>query len=116
MQKSQKKPNFITNVVKRKVTLSKRRRGLFKKAMELSYLCGVDIFMVVFDSNKQKLFELNSQKDFDIDVVSHILEKVNRQQFVTCSFTNDDYDAFVLDKPENSNKQLSDSNNDSDDE
>ena len=37
------------------VTFSKRRGGLFKKASELSTLCGVDIAMVVF-SPAQKAF------------------------------------------------------------
>ena len=61
------------------MTLSKRKWGLFKKAIELSTLCGLDIFLVVFDSEKQKLFELKSKEDFDIDVISHMMEKVNRQ-------------------------------------
>lgn len=83
MHKIEKKPKFITDISKRKVTLSKRRRGLFKKAIELSTLCGLDIFMVVFDPHRQKLFELNSQKDFDIQVINHMLDKVNKQQFIT---------------------------------
>ncbi|CAK7325490.1 unnamed protein product [Dovyalis caffra] len=37
------------------VTFSKRRAGLFKKASELSTLCGVDIAMIVF-SPAQKAF------------------------------------------------------------
>ena len=78
-QKTNNLPNFITDSTKRKVTLSKRRRGLFKKAIELSSLCGMDIFMVVFDSERQKLFELKSTEDFDIRVVSHMVDQVNKQ-------------------------------------
>ena len=63
---------------KKKVTLSKRKRGLFKKAIELSCLCGVEVFMVVFDPERQKVFELNSQPDFNVRVVDHILDKVNK--------------------------------------
>mgnify|MGYP006090436349 CR=1 FL=1 len=45
-------PKFIENVSKRKVTVSKRKRGLIKKAIELSEMCGLDIFMVIFDKEK----------------------------------------------------------------
>jgi uncharacterized LabA/DUF88 family protein len=69
----------ISDDRKRKVTISKRKRGLFKKAIEMSMLCGLDIFMVVFDKEKQKIFELNSDTDFDIQIVSHLLDKVNLQ-------------------------------------
>jgi hypothetical protein len=43
---------FIEDSVKRKVTVSKRRRGVIKKTIELSVLCGLDIFMVIFDREK----------------------------------------------------------------
>ena len=47
-------PSYIHNVAKRKVTSSKRKRGLLKKAIELSVMCGLDIFMIIFDKEKQK--------------------------------------------------------------
>jgi hypothetical protein len=72
-------PSLITNFSRRKVTSTKRRRGLFKKGMELSLLCGLEIFMVVFDPEKQKIFELKSQEDFDVTLVHHMLDKVNKQ-------------------------------------
>ena len=50
-----KKPHFIENEAKRKVTCSKRKRGLLKKSIELSTMCGLDIFLVIFDKDKQKL-------------------------------------------------------------
>ena len=37
---------------KRIITLSKRKKNIFKKAIELSVLCGVDIFIVVFDRDR----------------------------------------------------------------
>ncbi|KAM7479029.1 hypothetical protein LguiA_027242 [Lonicera macranthoides] len=40
----------IENLTTRQVTFSKRRRGLFKKANELSTLCDADIALVVFSS------------------------------------------------------------------
>lgn len=47
-------PKFITDIAKRKVTSSKRKRGLIKKAIELSEMCGLDIFLLIFDKEKQK--------------------------------------------------------------
>ncbi|XP_054777967.1 MADS-box protein JOINTLESS-like [Prosopis cineraria] len=49
----------IDNVTARQVTFSKRRRGLFKKAHELSILCDADIALLVFSSTG-KLFDYAS--------------------------------------------------------
>ncbi|KAF2292955.1 hypothetical protein GH714_034261 [Hevea brasiliensis] len=46
----------IDNATARQVTFSKRRRGLFKKAEELSVLCDADVALIVFSSTG-KLFE-----------------------------------------------------------
>ncbi|XP_007042844.2 PREDICTED: MADS-box protein SVP [Theobroma cacao] len=49
----------IDNTAARQVTFSKRRRGLFKKAHELSTLCDAEIALVVFSATG-KLFEYSS--------------------------------------------------------
>ncbi|XP_064981682.1 MADS-box protein SVP isoform X1 [Musa acuminata AAA Group] len=49
----------IDNTAARQVTFSKRRRGLFKKAAELSVLCDADVALIVFSSTG-KLFEFCS--------------------------------------------------------
>jgi hypothetical protein len=49
----------IDNISSRQVTFSKRRKGLFKKAQELSTLCDADIALMVF-SETSKLFEYAS--------------------------------------------------------
>ncbi|KAL8250488.1 hypothetical protein R6Q59_034181 [Mikania micrantha] len=49
----------IENLAARQVTFSKRRRGLFKKAQELSTLCDVDIALIVFSATG-KLFHYPS--------------------------------------------------------
>nr|AAK21256.1 MADS-box transcription factor FBP25 [Petunia x hybrida] len=46
----------IDNLTAGQVTFSKRRRGLFKKAQELSTLCDADIGLIVFSATG-KLFE-----------------------------------------------------------
>ncbi|VFQ99621.1 unnamed protein product [Cuscuta campestris] len=46
----------IENGARRQVTFSKRRKGLFKKAAELSVLCDAQIALIVF-SPQGKLFQ-----------------------------------------------------------
>ncbi|GER47132.1 MADS-box transcription factor [Striga asiatica] len=58
----------IDNASARQVTFSKRRRGLFKKADELSVLCDADVALIIFSSNG-KLFEYASSS------VKEILER-----------------------------------------
>nr|KJB47234.1 hypothetical protein B456_008G017200 [Gossypium raimondii]KJB47236.1 hypothetical protein B456_008G017200 [Gossypium raimondii] len=49
----------IANTAARQVTFSKRRRGLFKKAHELSTLCDAEIALIVFSATG-KLFKYSS--------------------------------------------------------
>lgn len=51
----------IDNVTARQVTFSKRRRGLIKKAQELSTLCDAEIGLIVFSSTG-KLFEFSNSR------------------------------------------------------
>ncbi|GKV18720.1 hypothetical protein SLEP1_g29061 [Rubroshorea leprosula] len=60
----------IDNATARQVTFSKRRRGLFKKAEELSILCDADVALVIFSSTG-KLFDYASSS------MKEILERRN---------------------------------------
>lgn len=60
----------IANATARQVTFSKRRRGLFKKAEELSVLCDADVGLIIFSSTG-KLFEYSSSS------MTEILERHN---------------------------------------
>ncbi|XP_021274514.1 MADS-box protein SVP isoform X2 [Herrania umbratica] len=55
----------IANATARQVTFSKRRRGLFKKAEELSILCDADVALVIFSSTG-KLFQYASSSMVEI--------------------------------------------------
>ncbi|XP_043714123.1 MADS-box protein JOINTLESS-like isoform X1 [Telopea speciosissima] len=65
----------ITNTTARQVTFSKRRRGLFKKAEELSILCDAEVALIVFSSTG-KLFEFANSSVKDI-VERHRLHSKN---------------------------------------
>lgn len=51
----------IDDTIARQVTFSKRRRGLFKKAYELSTLCDAEIALMVFSASG-KLFEYSNSR------------------------------------------------------
>ena len=43
---------------------------------------------------------MSSDPDFDYRVVSHMLQRYNREQFKSNMFTNDDYKDFLNEKDE----------------
>lgn len=51
----------IDSLTARQVTFSKRRRGLFKKASELSLLCDAQVALIIFSATG-KLFEYSSSR------------------------------------------------------
>lgn len=71
----------IDNATARRVTFSKRRRGLFKKAEELSVLCDADVAVILFSSN-DKLFHYSSSSMDEVlerrSLHSKNLEKLNQ--------------------------------------
>lgn len=61
MTRTRIKIKKIDNITARQVTFSKRRRGLFKKAEELSVLCNAEVGLIVFSSTG-KLFDYSSSR------------------------------------------------------
>ncbi|XP_022896326.1 MADS-box protein SVP-like isoform X1 [Olea europaea var. sylvestris] len=55
----------IDNLTARQVTFSKRRRGVFKKAQELSTLCDAEIALIVFSATG-KLFHYSSSSMMEL--------------------------------------------------
>ncbi|KAF6160690.1 hypothetical protein GIB67_019630 [Kingdonia uniflora] len=64
----------INNKGARQVTFSKRRRGLFKKAEELSILCDADVAVIIFSATG-KLFEYSNLRMKDILERHHLHSK-----------------------------------------
>lgn len=59
----------IENINARQVTFSKRRKGLFKKAQELSTLCDAQIALIVISATS-KLFEYATSRYFYLSLHS----------------------------------------------
>ena len=68
----------------------------------MSMLCGQDIFFIMFDREKQKMYEFNSTEDFDVKVVSKLLSPDTRMQFQYEKYLNTDYGQFINDKGDKS--------------
>lgn len=66
----------IDNPTARQVTFSKRRRGLFKKAQELSTLCDAEVALIVF-STTGKLFDYSSSRSMKQVIDRHNLHSQN---------------------------------------
>ncbi|CAL0315563.1 unnamed protein product [Lupinus luteus] len=65
MARQKRKIKKIDNVSARQVTFCKRRRGIFKKAQELSVLCDAKVALLVFSATG-KLYEYASSSMKDI--------------------------------------------------
>ncbi|XP_020090754.1 MADS-box transcription factor 22-like isoform X2 [Ananas comosus] len=68
----------IDNTTARQVTFSKRRRGLFKKAEELSILCDAEVALIVFSSTG-RLFHFSSSSMKEI-IKRHSMHSKNLQK------------------------------------
>jgi len=80
----------ITNEREKQVTFCKRKKGIIKKAIELSKLCDTYIYFVIFDQNKQKLIEFKSDSEFDIKVVQQLCDPGLPSKIVHEQYSNSD--------------------------
>ena len=55
----------IENIYTRRIAMTKRKNQLFKQAVELSTMCKLDVFICIFDRDMQKIYEFNSEEDFN---------------------------------------------------
>ena len=56
----------IENEKQRKVTYHKRKKGILKKAVELSVLCDVNAFVFIFDKSSQRCVHFASDPQLDL--------------------------------------------------
>ena len=79
---------YIEDPKYRNVTLCKRKSMLLRKTIELSNMCRQDIFMCIFDKEKQKILEFRTSDCFDAQMVQDLLRQETKCQFQYELFTN----------------------------
>ena len=83
----------IESSLQRSVAFCKRRRGLLKKAIEMSRMCETRVFLILVDPAKDKAVQFQSHADFSL---SEAYKSVNRIRKAARpggfeNYTNDDY-------------------------
>lgn len=81
----------LDNKTERNITFWKRKRGLLKKAMELSMLCDKHVYVMIFDEQKQKGFEYKSHEDFDANVINVLKKSKFSSHILLQQFDNSHY-------------------------
>jgi len=76
----------IANERNRQATFTKRKNGLFKKAMELSILCDCEISLIIFNNQSGKYFQYGST-----DTEKILLRYIDCDEMPVQSYTNTDY-------------------------
>ena len=70
----------IENHTQRLYAYAQRKRGLLKKAMEISILCEQDLYLVFYDKKDKKLVQLSSSEDFNLEAINHLINPELRDQ------------------------------------
>ena len=83
---------LIENINARKITYMKRKKGLVKKAMEISILCGQDIFMVMYDKLNNKIVIYRSSEELDTSQINQVFSPQNMTNSNVEYWTDTDYD------------------------
>ena len=61
---------FVADANTRRSTYLKRKKGLIKKAMELSMMCGLTVTLNVYDYETRRLIKYESDLNFDRQISS----------------------------------------------
>jgi len=59
----------------------KRRKGLIKKAMELSILCGLNISLIIHDPKKENLFHYHSDSNFSLSEIENLIDLKDESEY-----------------------------------
>lgn len=86
------KTSIIADITRRKVAFCKRRRGLLKKAIEMSSMCNKRIFMILYDPEKDKAIQFQSDEDFKLSEAFATVSRLRKKETVAVEYySNQDY-------------------------
>ncbi|XP_028780363.1 MADS-box protein JOINTLESS-like isoform X2 [Neltuma alba] len=81
----------IDNITARQVTFSKRRKGLFKKAQELSTLCDAEIALMVFSSTGKLFGYASSSVQLVIERLGPLSDDTERLDHPSIEYDRDTF-------------------------
>ena len=68
---------YIENRNLRNISFHFRKRGLAKKAIEMASMCGLDVYLCIYDTDRNKVVEYQSSEEFDVHRVRQTI--MNKQ-------------------------------------
>ena len=89
-----KKIEQIEDTGRKCIIFSKRKRGFLKKAIELSQLCGWNIFICMKEQSKDRVIQFQTSQEFDVQAVYNAIRsgRKDANAHMYERFTNEDYD------------------------
>lgn len=87
------KIDYIADEKFRRVTYCKRKRGLLKKAMELSLLCGNDVLLIIRDKDSNRAILYNSINAEDRGLFHSTID--NNESTYACSNTDVNFHIII---------------------
>ena len=78
-KKKLEKIDYIHHKKTRNVTYCKRKKGLLKKAVELSILCDISVCVLIYDKSRQRCSHF--MNDPEENLLNYFSEQCNREYF-----------------------------------
>jgi len=76
----------IGNEKLRQITLLKRKRGVLKKAMELSLLCEAKVLLIIYDDFEKKSIFYSSEEDYKTFANDYFDKKIASEAFLNTDY------------------------------
>ena len=92
------KTKLIGNKNQRNVAFCKRRRGILKKAIEISRMCQQQVFLFIYDPQKDKAVQFANDASFTLKNVYQIMNRLKKSDEPENleAYTNEDYQKLEL--------------------
>lgn len=110
MGKNKIKIEKIESVKTRTTTLYKRRKGLIKKAMELSLLCDTEVFLAVVDKDREKISYFSTSQNINDFFSNYLSKPINKCEIfgindVSLFYNKKQYKGYIQKKRNNKKKE-----------